>query len=111
MLLTHELRTHLRRNSDFSSQRERDHYPVVKFFMPDASATWLFSELAPDEDTLFGLCDLGYGAPELGHASLAEISALRGPRGLLVERDRHFRATRPLSEYALDAWKRRRIVA
>lgn len=56
MLLTAEIRTHLRRNADISDRSETDHRPVVKFFTPDAQATWLFSELAPDGDTLFGLC-------------------------------------------------------
>lgn len=111
MLLTSELRTHLRRNADLSAQREQDHRPVVKFFTLDAQATWLFTELAPDQDTLFGLCDLGHGSPELGYASLAEIQALRGPLRLLVERDRHFRADKPLSAYAEEARRRGRIVA
>jgi hypothetical protein len=111
MLLTHELRTHLRRNADISAQREHDHKPVVKFFTPDAQATWLFTELAPDNDTLYGLCDLGHGLPEIGYASLAEIQALRGPLRLLVERDRSFRATKPLSAYAADARHHGRIVA
>jgi Protein of unknown function (DUF2958) len=111
MLLTRELRTHLRRNSDISAQREQDHRPVVKFFTPDASATWLFTELAADEDTLFGLCDLGHGTPELGYASLAEISAIRGPMRLLVERDRSFRADKSLSAYADEARSKGRIVA
>lgn len=111
MLLTSELRTHLRHNADLSAIAEKDHKPVVKFFTPDAQATWLFTELAPDNDTLFGLCDLGHGTPELGYASLAEIQALRGPMRLLVERDRHFRATKPLSEYAAEARRRSRIVA
>lgn len=111
MLLTHALRTHLHRNADLSAQRECDHRPIVKFFTPDAQATWLFTELAPDGDTLFGLCDLGHGSPELGNASLAEIQAIRGPLRLLVERDRHFRADRPLSEYASEARREGRIVA
>jgi len=79
MLLTRELRTALRHNANLSEITERDHKPVVKFFTPDSSATWLFSELAADEDTLFGLCDLGHGTPELGYASLSQISVLRGP--------------------------------
>lgn len=111
MLLTQELRIALRRNGDLSRQRERDHHPAVKFFLPNTSATWLFTELAEDEDTLFGLCDLGQGSPELGYASLAELQSLRGPGRLLVERDRSFRATKPLSEYAVEAWRHRRIVA
>ncbi|UCI29456.1 DUF2958 domain-containing protein [Mesorhizobium sp. B4-1-4] len=109
MLLTFALRTALRRNAERSS--ESDHFPVVKFFTPDARAVWLFTELASDQDTLYGLCDLGHGSPELGYASLAEISAVRGPLHLLVERDRHFRADRPLWAYAAAARAAGRIVA
>jgi hypothetical protein len=62
---------------------EMDHPPVVKLFTPDANATWLISEVDPDDpDRLFGLCDLGLGYPELGYVSLAELLALRGPLGL-----------------------------
>ncbi|TAV00373.1 DUF2958 domain-containing protein (plasmid) [Rhizobium ruizarguesonis] len=111
MLLTRELANQLRRNSDNSETAQHDHKPVVKFFTPDANATWLFSELASDGDTLFGLCDLGHGYPELGYASLAEISTLRGRLGLLVERDHHFTADKPLSAYADAARSRSRIVA
>lgn len=80
-------------------------------FTPDAQATWLFTELAADGDTLFGLCDLSIGLPELGYASLAEIQSLRGPMRLLVERDRHFHPTKTLSEYADDARAKGRIIA
>ncbi|MND47695.1 hypothetical protein D3C80_385950 [compost metagenome] len=111
MLLTRELTNQLRRNADISEAEQRDHKPVVKFFTPDANATWLFSELASDDDTLFGLCDLGLGYPELGYASLAEISILRGRLGLLVERDKHFKADKLLSAYADAARTRGRIVA
>lgn len=111
MLLTNELRAHLRRNADLSAIAEKDHKPVVKLFTPDAQATWLFTELAADGDTLFGLCDLGHGSPELGYASLAEIQSLRGPLRLLVERDRSFRADKPLSAYAGEARHHGRIVA
>lgn len=78
-----------------------DHYPVVKIFTPDAQATWLLTEVDPEnEDIAFGLCDLGMGFPELGSVSLAEITALRGKLGLPVERDNGFEATKPLSAYA-----------
>ncbi|MDQ4678666.1 MULTISPECIES: DUF2958 domain-containing protein [Brucella] len=85
MLLTRKIRTHLRHNPDVSDGGEGDHKPVVKFFTPDAGATWLVAELVADDDKLFGLCDLGHGSPELGYASLSELSALRGPLKLLVE--------------------------
>jgi hypothetical protein len=35
---------------------DADPCPVVKFFNPAGSQTWLATELAPDGDTLFGLC-------------------------------------------------------
>jgi hypothetical protein len=36
--------------------REIDPYPVVKLFLPGGSATWLLTELDPDDDDLaFGL--------------------------------------------------------
>ena len=88
-----------------------DHRPVAKFFTPDAGATWLISEADPDDpDRLFGLCDLGLGCPELGYVSLAEITALKGLLGLLVERDLHFVADKPLSAYADDARAKGRII-
>ena len=88
-----------------------DHHPVVKLFTPDGAATWLISEVDPDDpDRLFGLCDLGLGFPELGYVSLAEIVSLRGPLGLSVERDLHFIANKPLSAYADEARAKGRIV-
>src|SRR5262249_29727353 len=71
------------------------------FFAPDAGATWLITEMYPDDpDILFGLCDLGLGFPELGTVSLSELQTVRGKLGLPVERDLHFVATHPLSVYA-----------
>lgn len=78
---------------------ETDHWPVVKLFTPDANATWLLTEFDPIEELFFGLCDLGLGFPELGHVGLAELTELRGPFGLAVERDRHWQARGPLSAY------------
>jgi hypothetical protein len=81
-------------------------------FTPDAQATWLISEMNPaDRDTLFGLCDLGLGEPELGYVSLTELQTLRGPWGLLVERDTQFQATMTLSQYAELALQARRIIS
>ena len=94
------------RNTDF------DPAPVVKLFTPDAGATWLLSEIDPDDhDHAFGLCDLGLGPPELGWVSLQELATVRGRLGLPVERDLHFRAEKRLSAYARDARLAGRIVA
>jgi len=111
MLLTSRLRNRLRANAEQSSSRECDHFPVVKLFAPDGAATWLFTELMADGDTLYGLCDLGFGSPELGYASLAELAAARGRLGLLVERDLHFHPTKPLSDYAEEARLTGKVVA
>ena len=58
------------------------------------------TELDDDGDTLFGLCDLGFGCPEMGSASLAEIAAVTLPFGLTIERDLHFEGRFPLTVYA-----------
>ncbi|MGE3512875.1 MAG: DUF2958 domain-containing protein [Vicinamibacterales bacterium] len=86
--------------------------PVVKLFTPDAGATWLLTELDPDDpDLAFGLCDLGLGFPELGYVRLTELAAVRGRLGLAIERDRHFDPERTLSAYAAEARLAGRITA
>jgi len=91
---------------------EIDYKPVVKLFTPTAGCTWLLSELDPDDpDIAFGLCDLGMGFPELGTVRISELESLKGPLGLGVERDIHFKATKHLSEYAEEARRAERIVA
>lgn len=94
------------------TDQEIDFRPVVKLFTPDGSATWLLTEIEPENpDVAFGLCDLGLGYPELGAVSLTELSELRGRLGLPIERDLHFEADRTLSAYAEAARKAGRIVA
>jgi Protein of unknown function (DUF2958) len=99
-LLNQLLRNGRRQAPVKGTDDEIDFRPVVKLFTPDAGATWLFTELDEDGDTLFGLCDLGMGCPELGYVSLAEIKSVRGKLGLPVERDQFWEATAPLSAYA-----------
>ena len=96
LLLTQDQRARLIANG----QSRGDHVPVAKFFSPVSAATWLFSELDEDGDTLFGLCDLGFGCPEMGSVSLAEIAAVTLPLGLSIERDLHFEGRFPLTIYA-----------
>jgi hypothetical protein len=89
-----------------------DPAPVVKLFTPDAGATWLLTELDPEEpDIAFGLCDLGLGEPELGSVSISELAALRGRFGLAVERDLWFQSDEPLSVHADRARQNGRIAA
>jgi len=85
--------------------------PVVKLFSPVSAATWLATELDLDGDTLFGLADLGFGCPELGYFSLAEIDSVRLPFGLTIELDEHFASTVPLSRWADMARREGSIIA
>lgn len=99
-LLTPALRIDLRANASLGRYAARDPVPLVKLFNPLGPAVWLATELAADGDTLFGLADMGFGCPELGSFSLAEIAALRLPFGLGVERDLHFTTGDRLSVWA-----------
>jgi hypothetical protein len=112
-LITDEQRAQLLANGRQSLEQENfDPAPVVKLFTPDAGATWLLTEMDPDDhDHAFGLCDLGLGYPELGWVSLAEIATVRGRLGLPIERDLHFAAQKRLSTYAREAGLAGRIVA
>ena len=75
--------------------------PVVKLFVcVGSNATWLLSELDPETNMAYGLCDLGLGFPELGYVSLTELEDTLGWR---LERDRHWTATKTLSDYAHEA--------
>lgn len=119
ILLTPKLRAALRANAiqrhatldrarhaaALGGQTEPDPLPLVKFFNPVGAATWLATELYDDDDTLFGLADLGFGTPELGVFSLSEMASVRLPYGLGIERDTGFATTYRLSVWA--EWSRR----
>ena len=65
----------------------------VKFFNPVGAQTWWIFEGEEQDDgawMLFGMADLGMGCQELGYISLDELTALRLPFGLGIERDLHF---------------------
>jgi len=109
-LLTPQLHTALRANAISRRASEAggaafDPVPLVKLFNPLGAATWLATELDEDCDTLFGLADLGFGCPELGCFSLAEISAVRLPFGLRIEHDLLFETRFSLSVWS--EWARR----
>ena len=105
VIITADQRAQMLANGALSAAgKDIDPYPVVKLFTPDAGCTWLLTELDPDEpDIAFGLCDLGMGFPELGSVRLSEITSVRGPMGLPIERDLYFKADKPLSGYADEA--------
>lgn len=95
ILLTPEVRERLLANG---REPETDHVPVVKFFNPLGEGVWLATSLDADGDTLFGLADLG--EPELGSFSLAEMTSLRLPFGMGIERDLLFEGMVPISVWA-----------
>ena len=111
ILLTPELRFALRCNeiNRRAAMRDEKHapdpVPVLKLFNPLGAATWLATELYGDDDTLFGLADLGFGCPELGVFSLSEIAAVRLPYGTGIECDIGFESIHPISVWA--EWSRR----
>ena len=98
ILIPDDIRARLLANG--AVEAETDHLPVVKLFDPCGAATWILTEMMPDGDRLFGLCDLGLGCPELGYVSLGELESVQGRLGLGIERDLFFRPRFPLSVYA-----------
>lgn len=110
-LMTKEIKTKLLHNNA-PQNRDLDHKPVVKFFSPFNGSKWLITEMdSADDDSLFGLCDLGLGFPELGYVSLQELKDLKFKGFPAVERDLHFKAIKPLSHFTKIASQHKRIVA
>ena len=66
---------------------------AFKLFTPDGAATWFITEANFETGEAFGLCDLGFGSPELGYVDLNELQAVRGAFGMKVERDLHYAGT------------------
>ena len=81
------------RFSTVGRQEEKGEEAIViaKFFTPDSNWTWYATEYDPEERTCFGLVD-GFEV-ELGSFSLDEMAAARGPLGLPIERDLHWKET------------------
>lgn len=88
------LRSRPYRSGRRSGSRRRSARPS----RPLGEGVWLATELDEDGDTLFGLADLG--EPEFGSFSLAEMTAVRLPLGLGIERDILFEGLFPISVWA-----------
>jgi Protein of unknown function (DUF2958) len=108
-LLTTKILSQLLKNGQLNREASAkdgnvpDFEPVVKLCTPNAQCTWLLTEINPDDqDTAFGLCDLGLGTPELGCVSLSDLASMRN-HGLPVERDLYFNGDKRISRYADDA--------
>ncbi len=78
----------------YSQEHEEDPMVYVKFFHPHSHWTWYALEF-DGTDIFFGWV---YGDfPELGYFSLSELSEVRDPLGIGIERDAQFTPMR-LSE-------------
>ena len=87
--------------------------PVIKIFSRFSNAIWLIHSINPnDNDTLFGLYDLGFGFPKLDYFSLSELYEVwEGPENnFYLKTDNLFRPNYSLNDYAKAAKKFERIV-
>ncbi len=75
----------------YSQEHKEDPLVICKFFTPDSNWTWYAIEF-DGEDVFFGWV-VGF-EHELGYFRLSELASVRGPLGLSIERDLHFRPTR-----------------
>lgn len=91
-LMTKEIANRLPRL--YQTQGNPDPVAIVKFFTPWGNWTWYATEWDGD-GVCFGLVD-GH-EKEIGYFDLNEMAAVRGPFGLGIERDLHFKPT-PLSQ-------------
>jgi hypothetical protein len=64
--------------------------PICKLFTPWGKCTWLITGIS--DGYLMGYCDLGMDCVEFGpFATIEEVEAIKGPFGLKIERDLHFK--------------------
>ncbi|MGO4169190.1 DUF2958 domain-containing protein [Novosphingobium sp. YAF33] len=100
-IISQSTRAMLSANFEHSIKNPKfDPLPLVRLFNPMGRAVWLATELYADDDTLYGLADIGLGTPELGIFSLREIEAIRLPLGIRIARDLGFATRHRLSIWA-----------
>ncbi len=96
-LLTKEIEQKLQQASRLPDKAPEDTPIVVRYFTPDAQATWWITEGEPvgGDWRLFGFADLfgDTSCAELGYTMLSDIQKVRGGLGLPVERDLHYEGT------------------
>ena len=89
----------------YSQESNPDPQVVLHFFNPMGAGDWFITEgqlevfdkeegddepIVVESWLFFGLCDLGFGYPELGYVSLVELESVKGPFGLGIERDMYW---------------------
>ena len=89
-LITAAIQAKLEKNYQRTRETGESNDVVLKLF-GGSSCTWLITEIEPDNDTLWGLCDIGMGCCEFGTVSLRELQATKFPPfGSRVDRDMYF---------------------
>ena len=89
-LITADIRKRLEKNHQRTVETGKTGDVVLKLFGGSA-CTWLITEIEPNNDTMWGLCDIGLGCCEYGTVSLSELKGTKFPPfGLGVERDMYF---------------------
>jgi len=86
----------------YSQENVEDPIVHVKFFTPWTQWTWYATEF-DGKDIFFGWV-VGL-EKELGYFSLSEMESVRGPGGIMIERDMYFNP-KPLSEVMADHGER-----
>jgi hypothetical protein len=103
-LLTAELRARL--PELYSQEKTKDPVVHLKFFCPWSNWTWFAIEGSEDDGQyLFFGYVVGF-EEEWGYFALSELEEVRGPGGLGIERDLHFKAG-PFSE-VIERFRRER---
>lgn len=98
MLLTQKIKKQLPKLFKTENVPLKEKIVHAKLFTPDSSWTWFILEGEEQEDGDFLLFGWVVGLEkELGYFTLRELESVRGPLGLPIERDLHFKP-RPLKE-------------
>ena len=102
-LITKEIENAFKKQGDTSQKEMKNIKIVMKFFNPVGAGTWYFYEKI-DEDTYMCFANLGdVEMAECGTISMNEITSLKLPFGLSIERDMHFK---PLSRTLEDVYNK-----
>lgn len=89
-LITASIMKQLKKNFKKTLETGESKKIVLKLF--GGAMTWLITEIEDDNDTLWGLCDIGQGCCEFGTVSLSELQSVKFPPfGLGIERDMYFK--------------------
>ena len=90
ILLTKKIREKLIKNHQ-EQDGTKTFKAEVKLFNPCGVGTWYLSELNPDTNVAFGLCELH--EKELGYVSIDELKEIELPFFLKIERDLYYQPT------------------